>query len=57
MLVEAFVFCRQNGLLHQLRGVFDAGKRPPLFAKFTNLDAVCRKDPQRDFGTVVGQDF
>ena len=57
VLVEAFVFCGQNGLLHDVRDILNAHDRPALFAEFTDQVAFGGVNPQRNLRTIVGQYF
>ncbi len=55
MLIETFIFRRQNGLFHHIRHFPDADHGTPLLPELAQKVAFRRYDPQRDLRLVVGQ--
>ena len=57
MLVEAFVFRRQNCLFHHFWNIHKTDDLAPLFAKLPNHLTVGRKNPKRYLRPVVRQNL
>ena len=55
MLVETFVFSRQNGLFHDIRDFADGDDGAAFLSEFAEKLALGRDDPQRDLRLVVGE--
>jgi hypothetical protein len=55
VLVEARVLDREDGVLHDLRDLRDRHEAAPLFAEFTEENAVRREDAHRQLRPVVGE--
>ena len=55
VLVEAFVFCRQDGFFHNGGHILNAHHGAALFAEFADQVAVGGIDPEGFLGPVVGK--
>ncbi len=55
VLIEALVFGRKDGLLHDIGDVADGDDGAALLAELTDQGAVCGVHPQRYLGLVIGK--
>ena len=53
MVIEAGVFRREHGVLHDLRDRRDGREVAALLTELADLDAFCREHPQRQLGAIV----